>query len=918
MDLEKEPSEIKETTTEDLSSDHRICERDDREKSCRESEKAYPMAIETVYCSQERDRQTENYFRSVSVEQLHTVSYVQDAHTERCQDAASSTSLYSITGPERRILACPHYTEQETVPGIRVQKDTVSIQSNAIRIEYSPENIHKANSPCIKGSVKQRNLHVDLPRRSPHHSSHKRPVRKGLSFCDSSSKRTRLDYKREEISHGASTDLPMAGGTLGSNKLQMFSASRDSIEVEPGTSSIEDSNSCLKETNYASPRSSELGVKHRQRFQVFDVSHQERTHENQTHPSGPEVHSPLECEGESSSLSEQGILPFESRSPQSLPRYNDRRFRGRMGNKNSPSPVRRNLRSISSPATHRSERIDHDFLGFASSKPRGVCDGAHRLTGISSCSKEGVFKLTSSRSTSLGSMASCSKKVNRPSSIFSTRQFQHSGRSAFKRPSNLYRMVSQQEGLSKDNSTVGLLSSDRSFCHRSEQQVRSVHVPLSRPPSCRNKCVQPQLGQVGLSVSVSTECFDFEGFSEASSNKFRQGTSCVPRTRWQGVVQQPPPVQPDIVQGDPVPTTSSQGQTSDTGPTNQPSRVRFIRDHYKQFFSDRASELMSIPIRHSSQREYQRKWEHFLGYLRQEGVHISQCTINHVVNFFVMLFDKKGLLASTVAHYRSALSVPLRTILKIDVLQPAVSHMIRAMALIRPSRPFTAPSWNLQKVLDYIEGLPNNITYEDCLARAAFLLLLSTGWRVSELHACVKMTSYCAISPDYVLKLRPHEAFLAKNELANKRWSHTTIRPLIINGTRSKLCPVSNLLKYLQISQPRNRGPLFTNKNNLPISLFTLSRYICRLILKGDPVTRVKVHDIRKLASSLSFMSNMDVKELLQAMNWRSSSAFFNHYLSIVERPVQPVAVPGGVIEGISDEEDEELLEDPPAAHSED
>ena len=77
-------------------------------------------------------------------------------------------------------------------------------------------------------------------------------------------------------------------------------------------------------------------------------------------------------------------------------------------------------------------------------------------------------------------------------------------------------------------------------------------------------------------------------------------------------------------------------------------------------------------------------------------------------------------MASSIAHYRSALSVPLRIVLKIDILNPVVSDLIKAMSLLRPSKTFTATSWNLHKVLDYLEGLPTRISYEDTMARAAF------------------------------------------------------------------------------------------------------------------------------------------------------------------------------------------------------
>ena len=70
--------------------------------------------------------------------------------------------------------------------------------------------------------------------------------------------------------------------------------------------------------------------------------------------------------------------------------------------------------------------------------------------------------------------------------------------------------------------------------------------------------------------------------------------------------------------------------------------------------------------------------------------------------------------------------------------------MIRAMSLRRPARPLTAPSWNLHTVLDYLEGLPAHVSFDDALA--AFLVLLCTGWRIWELQACVKLSDYCLIT----------------------------------------------------------------------------------------------------------------------------------------------------------------------------
>ena len=152
---------------------------------------------------------------------------------------------------------------------------------------------------------------------------------------------------------------------------------------------------------------------------------------------------------------------------------------------------------------------------------------------------------------------------------------------------------------------------------------------------------------------------------------------------------------------------------------------------------------------------------------------------------------------------------------------------------------------------------------------------------------------------------------MAKNELSHSRWAHFYIEPLFnSDGSRSKLCPVNNMQLYLNCCEQTSAGPLFTSRSGSPLTVFMLSRLICRLVLKADPAAKVKVHDIRKFASSLSLMQCMDVKGLLNAMRWKSSSAFFRHYLSITTRPSQPVSIPCGVMSPDND------LDDPQAGPS--
>ena len=56
------------------------------------------------------------------------------------------------------------------------------------------------------------------------------------------------------------------------------------------------------------------------------------------------------------------------------------------------------------------------------------------------------------------------------------------------------------------------------------------------------------------------------------------------------------------------------------------------------------------------------------------------------------------------------------------------------MAIQRPNFPFSAPAWSLNKVLSYLDDLSVPLSDIMLLRKTAFLLLLATGWRISEQH----------------------------------------------------------------------------------------------------------------------------------------------------------------------------------------
>ena len=105
------------------------------------------------------------------------------------------------------------------------------------------------------------------------------------------------------------------------------------------------------------------------------------------------------------------------------------------------------------------------------------------------------------------------------------------------------------------------------------------------------------------------------------------------------------------------------------------------------------------------------------------------------------------------------------------------------------------------------------------------------------------------------------------------------------------LCPVRALKFYLnRMSTLRGcHGYLFCSIKSPSrcLSKNAISFYLKSVILEAhkmfspndEVLCKVKAHDVRAMATSLAFVKNVSVKNILEAANWRSKSVFADVYL---------------------------------------
>ena len=94
---------------------------------------------------------------------------------------------------------------------------------------------------------------------------------------------------------------------------------------------------------------------------------------------------------------------------------------------------------------------------------------------------------------------------------------------------------------------------------------------------------------------------------------------------------------------------------------------------------------------------------------------------------------------------------------------------------------------------------------------------------------------------------------------------------------------MNNLKIFLKLSAETKSFKLFVRPDLGELSLNKLRWYLCKFIRLGDPTSFPKVHDLRKVASSYAFFSNMNVEEICSLVGWSSYRVFRKHYLKAIK-----------------------------------
>ena len=305
-------------------------------------------------------------------------------------------------------------------------------------------------------------------------------------------------------------------------------------------------------------------------------------------------------------------------------------------------------------------------------------------------------------------------------------------------------------------------------------------------------------------------------------------------------------------------------------------------------FSSTVAGQLVFCRRQSTFLNYQARWGTYRKWCRDFGHRSSSPSIAKIADFFTYMFKRKGAALSTIKGCRAMLSAVFKFPLPEISTSPILKDLIRSFDIFAPRPLFPPPPWDLDKVLQYLSGPPfeplARASFLDKTKKALFLLAMATAKRVSELQALSFSVSFQG--EDLVLYYDPF--FRAKTESAANPLPRSVIVPSLSDFAgdlpERVQCPV-RAIRFLR-KAARSASYIPSSRNlERAMSKNAMSFYLRQLIVDSGAVSSSRpprAHDIRGIATSLNYYSNLSLSNLMQVATWKSNRVFASRYLKEV------------------------------------
>ena len=434
----------------------------------------------------------------------------------------------------------------------------------------------------------------------------------------------------------------------------------------------------------------------------------------------------------------------------------------------------------------------------------------------------------------------------------------------------------------------------RPVCNLADGQAPSVLCPSGGTQGNGGRCIPPTLGQPAC-IRLPSNSHHKESSSQTENLSPLRSNTDRTLLASKGVVSRS--------SGAPVRHSNRATQTSRSAATTafpsvsrkSPNASSDCVATLKLFarqagFSRAVADQLALSRRTSTRLNYQARWGKFRKWCKDFHHRSSKPTIPKIAEFLTFLFKTEKAAVSTIKGYRSMLSSVYKFCLPEISTSPILKDLTRSFKISAPRPVHWSPSWDLDKVLEYLSGPPfeplANASFRNKTRKTLFLLAMATAKRVGELQALSFSVSHRG--DDLVLHYDPF--FLAKTESVSNPLPRSVIvqslEDFVGDLPERILCPV-RAVRYLRRAA---RSPGFTparlfvspSDPKRSMSKNAMSFFLRQLITESGAVSSSvppRAHDIRGIATSLNYYSNLSLSAINEAATWRSKRVFAMRYL---------------------------------------
>lgn len=316
------------------------------------------------------------------------------------------------------------------------------------------------------------------------------------------------------------------------------------------------------------------------------------------------------------------------------------------------------------------------------------------------------------------------------------------------------------------------------------------------------------------------------------------------------------------------PTTSSCQRTA-VG-----SLAHFGWDTMTSDWSPQEKDLLLSCWRPSTLKTYTPIWGKWSLWCRQNNVNFRIPNPTDVAKYLAYLYLNQKLAYRTILVHKSVIASICETASNIRISSShIVKHILKAISIAKPLPP-KVPTWDPRELITYLkENTPDTSSLYEVSKRTATILLLCSGRRVHDLFLLHIDSDHFVDNGDSITL---HPVFGSKTDSATFQQSSW----VLLTSQNQNTNPLYWLRMLKNLSKER-RGSL----TNLFITTRDPVRAATPTIIGGwvkrvlsDAGIQASPGSFRSAVSSLNWLENYPINDILSKANWRHESTFRKFY----------------------------------------